>query len=213
MHWSILGEERKALLRLIADQMPLPGSYLAGGTALALIIGHRESIDFDWFSPSEFDPEDLARQLSLLKPFSINEATRGTLHGIMDNVRVSWVYYPNPLLDNFITSSSIPGLRLASLKDIGTMKIAALNHRGSAKDFIDLYKLHEHGLDLDKLLKLMPRKFPKTKINYYHIIKSLFYFDYADEEPLPRLHIDLNWPELKTFFLQEQAKLLANIDQ
>jgi len=92
LHWSTLGEERKAILRLIVDQMPLQGSYLAGGTALALIIGHRESIDFDWFSPSEFDLEGLARRLSLLKPFTINEATRGTLHGIMDNVRVSWFY-------------------------------------------------------------------------------------------------------------------------
>ena len=86
LQWFTLGEERKALLRLIVEHMPLKDSYLAGGTALALIIGHRESIDFDWFSPSEFEPENLARQLSLLKPFEINEAARGTLHGIK-NVR------------------------------------------------------------------------------------------------------------------------------
>ncbi len=89
MHWSTLGKERKVLLRLIVDQMPLQDSYLAGETALALIVEHRESIDFDWFSPSEFDPESLARQLSRLKPFTVNEATRGTLHGIIDNVRIS----------------------------------------------------------------------------------------------------------------------------
>jgi len=213
LHWFTLKEERKALLRLIVEDMPLKDSYLAGGTALALIIGHRESIDFDWFSPSEFDPENLARQLSLLKPFEINEAARGTLHGIMDNVRVSWLYYPNPILDNFVTSSSIPGLRLASLKDIGTMKLTALSHRGSAKDFIDLYKLHEHGLDLDDLLDLMPHKFPGTKINYYYIIKSLSYFDDAEAEPMPRMHVDLNWLELKEFFLQEQTRLLDKINQ
>ncbi len=213
LHWFTLGEERKALLKLIVDQMPLQGSYLAGGTGLALIIGHRESVDFDWFSPFEFDPEYLARQLSHLKPFKINEAARGTLHGIIDNVRITWLYYPNPVLDSFITSSSIPGLKLASLKDIGTMKLTALSHRGSAKDFIDLYKLREHGLDLEMLLKLMPYKFPGTSLNYYHIVKSLSYLDDAEAEPMPRMHVDLNWSDLKDFFLQEQVRLLEKKEQ
>ncbi len=213
LHWFTLREEQKSLLNLIADQMPLQGSYLAGGTALALIIGHRESVDFDWFSPAEFDPESLARKLSLIKPFKVNEATRGTLHGIMDNVRVTWLYYPNPLLDSFITSSSMPGLKLASLKDIGTMKLIALSHRGSAKDFIDLYKLHENGLDLESLIELMPSKFPGTKINYYHLIKSLSYFDDAEAEPMTRMHVALNWADLKKFFLNEQGRLLEKIGQ
>lgn len=213
LHWFTLRKEQKSLLNLIADQMPLQGSYLAGGTALALIIGHRESVDFDWFSPAEFDPESLARKLSLIKPFKVNEATRGTLHGIMDNVRVTWLYYPNPLLDSFITSSSMPGLKLASLKDIGTMKLIALSHRGSAKDFIDLYKLHENGLDLESLIELMPSKFPGTKINYYHLIKSLSYFDDAEAEPMTRMHVALNWADLKKFFLNEQGRLLEKIGQ
>ncbi|MFO7951910.1 MAG: nucleotidyl transferase AbiEii/AbiGii toxin family protein [Bacillota bacterium] len=213
LHWFTLREEQKSLLNLVVEQMPLQGSYLAGGTALALIIGHRESVDFDWFSPTEFDPESLARQLSLIKPFKVNEASRGTLHGIMDNVRVSWFYYPNPLLDSLITSSSMPGLKLASLKDIGTMKLIALSHRGSAKDFIDLYKLHENGLDLESLLKLVPSKFPGTKINFYHIIKSLSYFDDAEAEPMPRMQVALNWADLKKFFLKEQSRLLEKIDQ
>lgn len=111
LHWSTLEIEQKKLLQLIIEQMPLAGSYLAGGTALALILGHRKSIDIDWFSLSSFDSEVLAQQLSNIKPFEVNEASKGTIHGILDNVRVTWLYYPNPLLDDLITSSELPNLK------------------------------------------------------------------------------------------------------
>ena len=213
LYWSTLEVEQKIILQLIVEQTPLAGSYLAGGTALTLILGHRESIDFDWFSPSNFDSEVLARQLSNLKPFEVNEASKGTLHGILDGVRVTWLYYPNPLLDHLITSPEMPNLKLASLKDIGVMKLAALSHRGSAKDFVDLYRIQQEGLELEALIKLMPLKFPEAKINYYHIVKSFSYFDDAELEPLPKMHAPLNWQKMKDFFLEEQTKLLKKIEQ
>lgn len=213
LHWSTLEVEQKKLLQLIVEQMPLAGSYLAGGTALALILGHRESVDLDWFSPSSFDSEVLARQLSNMKPFEVNETSKGTLHGILDNVRVTWLYYPNPLLDHLITSSEMPNLKLASLKDIGVMKLAALSHRGSAKDFVDLYRMQQEGLELEDLIKLMPVKFPEAKINYYHIVKSFSYFDDAELEPLPKMHAPFSWQKLKHFFLEEQTRLLKKIEQ
>ncbi len=213
LHWSTLEVEQKKLLQLIVEQMPLAGSYLAGGTALALLLGHRESIDLDWFSPSSFDSEVLARQLSNMRPFEVNEASKGTLHGILENVRITWVYYPNPLLDHLITSSEMPNLKLASLKDIGVMKLAALSHRGSAKDFVDLFRIRQGGLELEYLLKLMPIKFPEAKINYYHIIKSFSYFDDAELEPLPKMLAPLSWQKLKDFFLEEQIRLLKKIEQ
>ena len=153
LHWSTLGEERKALLKILVDNMPLPGSYLAGGTALALILGHRQSIDLDWFCADHFDPEQLAWQLSSLKTFETSDAAKGTLHGIFSGMRLTWLYYPNPLLDDFITTADMPALKLASLKDIAVMKLAALSHRGSAKDFVDLYVLAKHNISLRQINK------------------------------------------------------------
>jgi len=213
LHWSTLGVERKSLLKLIVDQMPIAGSYLAGGTALALMLGHRTSIDFNWFSPSNFDSERLARKLTTIKPFEVSEATEGALHGLLGDVRVTWLYYPNPLLDNFVTSVEMINLKLASLKDIGVMKLASLSHRGSAKDFVDLYSIHREGCKLEDLINLLPSKFPEAKINYYHIIKSFSYFEDAEQEPSPMMLIPLEWNELKRFFLEEQTRLLKKIDQ
>ena len=213
LHWSTLEVEQKEILQLIVEQMPLAGSYLAGGTALALILGHRKSIDLNWFSPSSFDSEALTRQLSNMKPFEVNEASKSTLHGILKNVRVTWLFYPNPLLDHLITSSEMPNLKLASLKDIGVMKLAALSHRGSAKDFVDLYRIRQEGLEFEYLIKLMPTKYPEAKINYYHLVKSFSYFDDAEREPLPNMLTPFSWHKLKQFFLEEQTRLLKMIDQ
>ena len=58
MFWDILNGNQQQVLEKILNNMPLPRSYLAGGTSLALILGHRESIDFDWFIPEEFDPQE-----------------------------------------------------------------------------------------------------------------------------------------------------------
>jgi len=212
LYWFTLGEKRKALLKLLVDQMPLTGSYLAGDTALALMLGHRQSVDLDWFCPHQFDPEQLARELSNLETFETSDAARGTLHGIFCGLRITWLYYPNPLLDNFVTTPEMPALNIASLRDIAVMKLAALSHRGSAKDFIDLYVLAKHNLNIHQVIDDMPAKYPGKKINNYHIIKSLSYFDDAESEPLPKMFIDFKWQSLKEYFLEEQLKLMESLN-
>jgi len=116
------------------------------------------------------------------------------------------------LLDNFVTTSEMPALKLASLKDIAVMKLAALSHRGSAKDFIDLYILAKHNLNIQQVIDDMPVKFPGKRINNYHIIKSLSYFDDAENEPLPKMFIDFDWQSLKEYFLEEQLKLMEGFN-
>ncbi|MEW5783747.1 MAG: nucleotidyl transferase AbiEii/AbiGii toxin family protein [Bacillota bacterium] len=124
LHRDTLGAKRKAFLSLLVDKLPVEKSYLAGGTALALMLGHRESIDFDWFSPVDFDPEALASNLSRLGRLEITETTKGTLHSILDGIRVTWLHYPNPLMADLVQPPDMQGLALASLLDIGLMKWA-----------------------------------------------------------------------------------------
>lgn len=209
MFLNILGESRLGLLKKVLAAPPVPNAYLAGGTALALMLGHRESVDFDWFSSARFDAEHIAESLSKLGQLRISETKRGAFHGFVDGIRVTWLYYPNPLLGELITPADIPGLRLASLIDIAVMKWAALSSRGSRKDFIDLYFIAQAGLEVESLVPLLAKKFPDANINYYHMIKSLSYFDDAEHEAWPLMHESVQWEEVKTFFRQQQ-KLLLN---
>ena len=208
MFLDILEESRLNLLKRIAAAPPVPDSYMAGGTALAMMLGHRHSEDFDWFTPNMFAAETISERLSMMGALDLSETKKGTFHGFVDGIRVSWLYYPNPLLDELITSSGVPGLNLASLVDIAVMKWVALSSRGSLKDFLDLYFIANAGLEMKTLYPLLARKFPHANINRYHMIKSLSYFDDAEREPWPIMHKPAEWVDVKDYFLKQQKLLL-----
>ncbi|NYE58570.1 nucleotidyl transferase AbiEii/AbiGii toxin family protein [Carboxydothermus ferrireducens] len=207
MFYKALEEKQLKVLQKIAREIPIKGSYLAGGTALALQLGHRKSVDLDWFCPSKFNPEQLVARLKEKGEIMESEIGKDTFHGVLDGVRVTWLYYPNPLLKPLIEDKNIPGLFLASIIDIGLMKLIAVSQRGSKKDFIDLFALAKSGIELSYLLKNLSQKFPNTTINYYHIIKSLTYFNDAEDEPMPRMLWENSWEEIKNFFLNKQKSL------
>lgn len=209
MFFNILDEPRQSLLKKLVAASPVPNSYLAGGTALAIMLGHRQSIDFDWFTPNDFDPETLHDRLVKIGEVKVAETRSGTFHGWVDNVQVTWLRYPNPLLDELISVDAIPGFNLASMLDIAVMKLAAISSRGSRKDFIDLFFICRQGITLTSLIPLLSKKFPDANINYYHMIKSLIYFDDAEEEVSPDMLQKVDWTEVKSFFLAEQKKLLS----
>ena len=208
MFWDILDEPRRLLLRRLVETPPVSGAYLAGGTALALLFGHRHSEDFDWFVPDDFDIEGLRRRLEEIGSLVISETARGTFHAVLDGVRVTWLHYPNPLLRPLLFVPDLEALRLASPVDIGVMKLAALADRGALKDFIDLYELARQGLKPRDLFRLVEGKFPGRRVNAYHLVKSLAFFDDARNDLCPTLLKPFDPSEMERFFLREQVYLL-----
>jgi hypothetical protein len=209
--WEILDKPRQVLLSRLVSEMDVPESYLAGGTALALMIGHRDSYDFDWFTPKEFDPEDVYRSLSRLGDSMITDMKKGTLHALVDGIRVTWLWYPNPLLEPLIHEDEVRGLKMASLLDIGLMKWSAISGRGAMRDFVDLYMICQKGYGLKEMLGLFSEKYPNANINYYHMVKSLSYFEDAENDLMPRMLIPIKWDQVKDFFLAEQKELLDRV--
>src|SRR5205809_4102707 len=129
-------------LKLLRDQPLLSGYYLAGGTALALQIGHRISTDLDWFSSShllESQERDALRfALSQTGSFEVVREQDGQIYGRLAGADVSFIYQPHRLVEPAIPYE---GVSLASPTDIGLMKLAAINSRGTRRDFVDLYCL------------------------------------------------------------------------
>lgn len=203
--WDVIDYKKRALLKKLIKYISLTDFYLAGGTALALLLGHRKSFDFDWFSQSKFDTSELLNKLSKLGNTELIEIKKDTLYLFLDNVQLTWLYYPYPLIDPVI---KVEGINLASLTDIALMKLIAISQRGERKDFIDLYVIlqEKRGTDLELLFELLPLKFPEFQINYYHIIKSLTYFEEAETEL--NMCNSIDWQEVKDFFMQEQKKII-----
>ena len=195
LNWEAAPEGMQNVLRSISTALSGTDFYLAGGTALALLEGHRVSVDLDLFSPSFDDPEAVLVTLEAahLEAMTTSISPK-TLYLQVQETTVSLFGYSYPLVASLLRpdNSLLP---LASREDIVAMKLAAIASRGSRKDFIDLWLLVTRYWPLSDCLGLYRKKFAARDIG--HVVRSLTYFDDADEEPPLRLLIDLDWEEIK----------------
>ena len=160
---NILSRQRKNILPYLETFKN--DFYLAGGTALALQIGHRESIDFDFFSEKKFNNNKLFEQIkNNLSAYQVKKVQdeKDTLTVILDNQsKISFFFYPYPLLEPLITEKY---LNLASIRDIACMKLSAIVNRSVQKDYVDLYFILQQ-YPLSELLQSARKKFPEIETN------------------------------------------------
>lgn len=205
MFESALPRNAQSTLAVLGKTKVLPPkTYLAGGTSLALQLGHRISVDFDFFTPSEFNQEKLSRVLSKIGQFSTKNIAKNTLFGKFNEVDFSIFTYANPLL---FKTTSYKKINLASPKDIGAMKIPAILTRGVRKDFIDLYFLSKMGISLDDCLHYFDRKYKQLDNQLYGIIRSFSYFEEARKSDMPPMIKKVAWTEIEKFFEKEAIRL------
>ncbi len=177
---------------------PAMNFYLAGGTGLALQLGHRKSVDLDFFSSNKFNPEDLINQIH---PDRIIDLRENTLHCLYQGVRLTFLFYPIPLIESQINWQNIS---VAHTKDILAEKFKTVSQRGSKKDFCDLYAIFIERYTLKEGCSFFLQRFINTGINNYTVLKSLTYFHDADNEPDPVWITDdysTEWKDIKQFFI------------
>lgn len=203
MHTESIDKKTKLLLEQIKP-LVTKRFYLGGGTALAIQLGHRKSIDLDFFSQDSFDLKKLERELSKRGKLEITGKEEDTLHGIMEGVKVSFIRYSYPLLFPLI---EFEGIELANKRDISAMKIDAIAGRGSKKDFIDLYFLLKE-YDIDELMQLYRKKYSNVDYNETHILKSLVYFEDAEKEPSPKMIKSFDWGKAKAKIIREAKRIV-----
>ena len=166
---------------------------LVGGTALALQLGHRTSVDLDFFGRINADSEELRDILREVGRVEVASVSKNINIFWINGVKVDMVNYPYPWLDLPIVED---GVRLASLNDIAAMKVSAIVNRGTKKDFIDLYTLLLH-FALDEILDMYSRKYSDGSL--FIVMKNLTYFDDAETDPMPNVLNDTTWETVKDF--------------
>jgi hypothetical protein len=202
-HAETIPPEVAETAKRLADLEILRDFYLAGGTALALHLGHRRSVDLDFFSAEPFDENTLIANLGNLPQISVLSTSPHTVYLHVSSTKVSFIGYDYPLL---FPLARFQGLHVADVRDIACMKLSALASRGSRRDFVDLYVVaREYGIP--QLLGLFQQKFIKTNFSVLHLHKSLTYFADAEKEPMPDMLQLLAWKDVKEFFLREVRKL------
>jgi hypothetical protein len=192
---EILTEPQQTLLELLGRIAEVRTFYLAGGTALALYLGHRRSKDFDFFRAKEFLPQDLLSVLRETAELDVLREAAGTLTVMLRWVPVSFFHYDYPLLRPLRESPW--GLLLAGPDDIAAVKLAATAGRDSRKDFVDLYFYARRVLPLEQALAWFREKYQGVRVDPYHLLRSLTFFDDADVEAMPELLVETSWDEIR----------------
>lgn len=207
---STLPAPAGVLLERLGSEPAASGFYLAGGSALALHLGHRVSVDLDYFTTrTDYAAEPLVQALRDLGDLRIQQQGRGTLVASLDGVQVSFFVYPYPLLEPF---AAVGSARVASILDLGLMKIVAISQRGRMRDFIDLHAVCRSGYDLRALLDRLPDKYVGIAMPAYHLLRAMAYFDDAEQDAPPRMLVEWSWQETKAFFQERVRSLMARYD-
>ena len=205
-HWETVDRKMVELLRQIGQQQFVSRFYLAGGTALALQLGHRRSVDFDFFSElDQVKPDthqEILRALDSLKP-QVMEKAFGNFVLSVGGISVGFFDYGYPLVGQGVR---VENVALASLFDIGLMKMDALASRGSRKDFYDLYFVAQQ-IPLDELLEKSKRKYPLYRDFPLMFLKYVVLFDNADRDVQPDMIIPVEWSAVKVFFANQVRQL------
>jgi predicted nucleotidyltransferase component of viral defense system len=206
-HWECVPPILKEVFITIGRYPLARRFYLAGGTALALQLGHRTSVDLDFFSPEdELLDESRAEIISALQEsftFDVLTDTIGNLHLSIQGSIVGFMGYGYRLLAPTI---ELEGVALAGLLDIGLMKLDALVGRGARKDFYDLYFLSRH-IPLDELLEQGQPKYSHVRDFGMMALTALANFEIADHQVPVETRSSLPWEEVKAFFTSEIRRI------
>lgn len=184
----------------------LSATRLVGGTALALQIGHRESIDLDLFGQTGDSGSALALQLSGLGSVSIVSSSKSMMFFRINGIKVDIVNYPYKWLGDSITED---GIRLASMQDIAAMKVAAITNRGARKDFIDMFFLLKK-FNMSQIMGFYGAKFPEA--TFFAALKSMTYFADAERDPMPKMLVPIDWNHVRSVITEAVSDYVCRID-
>lgn len=207
LHLEILDDKRQLIFEGLSKYKHL--GYLAGGTALALQLGHRLSYDFDIFCPKEIPPNFSAK---IKDEFDIRETILNNSDELTfltkEDVKVSFIYYPFGLKEYILNDDGLPINLLSTLGIIAT-KAYALNRRSAWRDYLDIYFVLKNGFwNLETVIGTAQKIYGEL-FNEKLFLAQLVYTDdipakEIEETPLLKGQADL--AEIKSFFQEEIEK-------
>ena len=199
MHPEALSDKGKTILVPLKN---FADFYLGGGTALALQIGHRISVDFDLFSEKEIPESLLGEVEKVFSPKEIRPSVnnRGELTVFVDGIKVTFLKYPFPPL---LEPVSYEGIKLLNIKEIAATKVYTIGRRGSYRDYVDLYFTFSEGhASLDETIELAERKYG-TEINSRLFLEQLIYLGDIKDTEILFLKKSASKEEIESFFHEE----------
>lgn len=194
LHKEAVKRETFELLTTLMRDEELQFFNLAGGTALALYMGHRLSLDLDFFTPDSFDARKLENYLIKKYRFRGDFLEKNTLKGSIDGVKIDYITHDYPFVE--MPETTREGVRLYGIRDIAAMKLSVIADNGTRlKDFIDIACLSTR-IPLSAMLQAYQSKYPMS--NLIRPVKGLaFYNDINFKEPVQMIGGSYKWDKIE----------------
>ena len=203
MHTEALTEEG---LKLFPALAAFDDFYLAGGTALALQIGHRLSVDFDLFRSDPIERTLLSRVKKVFSDVPVEPAINNPdeLTAFVGQVKMTFLSYPFPLVEPLVSAG---GLRMLSVKEIGATKAYTIGRRGTYKDYVDLYFIiAEHHASLEEIIAMAEQKFGH-EFNSRLFTEQLLFMDDVRDYRIDFLKLPVTPAGITAFFRDKIREL------
>ena len=206
MFTKVLPGDAQECLAILGKTNTLPkGTYLAGGTALALHFGHRISVDLDFFIQKSFHQPTLSFELKKLGKYTEDRVADDTLLWAYGQTHCRLFRYSYPVI--FPTHDFL-GIPILDPREIGAMKIGAVMNRGTKKDFVDLYELsYYQNISLDSCLEIYREKYGNFESGVYSFLLGLSYFVETETTEMPKMFRKVDWGQIKKYFSGETIRL------
>jgi hypothetical protein len=173
---AIISPETFVLIQELQQLPELNSFYLVGGTALALQLGHRNSIDIDLFSKDDFTDQEIEQLLRTKYAYTATLSRKNTVLAVVNNIKTDFIKHDYPFIQPPITEE---GITFLSKEDISAMKFHAIIQSGKRlKDFIDIYFLLQH-FSMKQMLEFFSQKYSYS--NPMIAMKAINFFDEIDE--------------------------------
>jgi len=192
LYYETVSPGTLSLLRRLVQIPALNIFRLVGGTSLALQLGHRISVDLDFFTDKNFDVVELRRVIELeLNTIGMISVSKTGFSCLIENVKCDFYNWSVPFIEEIINEGE---LSLDGLKDISAFKLDAIITRKEKKDFFDIYFLLEK-FAFKELIDFYKKKYPYNDIKI--AMDALSEIDIADNSEDPTLLKEIKWNEAK----------------
>ncbi len=204
MRLEVLSDKAKAIFLKLKN---FSDFYLAGGTALALQIGRRISVDFDLFSDKEI-PEnflDKVKKYFIENSLSVSVNNHDELTVFIDEIKITFLKYPFPVLFELVDYKEV---KLLDIREIAATKAYTIGRRGSYKDYVDLYfVVSEKYISLEEIIDICEKKYGNDFNSRLFLEQLIYLEDIEDTEIIFLQDVELDKKTIQTFFEKEIKKI------
>lgn len=203
MHLEVITLKAKKIFKKLKN---FPQFYLAGGTGLALQLGHRISVDFDLFWEKKIPKDFLSKVKKIFKNSKIeiivNHPEQLTLK--IEGIHLTFAKYPFPVILKFL---DYRGIKILPALEIASMKAYALGRRATFKDYVDLYFIVKEKIGtLKDIIELSKKKY-KKEFDPRLFLEQLIYLKDVEKMEIQFLKEKVNLKEIEKFFEDEIKKI------